>query len=106
MASASLRLWLLHISRKSVVNTSPLNRNSWSFSSHSSASSRLAGTCGTLASSSGGNSYMFLSIGSPGSILLSTPSSPAINSAVKHKYGLAEGSGGRYSMRLVLGFSL
>src|SRR5207245_11133362 len=49
---------------------------------------------------------MFLSIGSPGSILLSTPSSPASNNAVKHKYGLADGSGGRYSIRLAFGLSL
>ncbi len=50
----------------------------------------LPGTCGTLASSDGDSSYMFLSTGSPGSILFNTPSSPAINNAVYARYGFSE----------------
>src|SRR5438477_11617960 len=46
---------------------------------------------------------MSLSNGSPGSILLSTPSRPAITSAANARYGLDEGSGGRNSTRLALG---
>src|SRR4029077_19233632 len=46
---------------------------------------------------------MSLSSGSPGSILLSTPSSPAITIAANARYGLDDGSGGRNSTRLALG---
>src|SRR5436189_4834883 len=42
---------------------------------------------------------MFLSTASPGSILLTIPSMPAISIAEKHRYGLADGSGGRNSSR-------
>src|SRR5437773_4215651 len=48
---------------------------------------------------------MFFSSGLPGSILFLIPSSPAITSAEKHRYGLAEGSGGRNSIRRAFGFS-
>src|ERR1700722_2052743 len=44
-----------------------------------------------------------LSSGWPGSILFSMPSRPAINMAVKPRYGLQLGSGGRNSTRLALG---
>src|ERR671934_1949837 len=43
---------------------------------------------------------MFLSTASPGSILLTIPSMPAISIALKARYGLADGSGGRNSRRL------
>src|SRR5207245_10049184 len=46
---------------------------------------------------------MSLSSGLPGSILFSTPSSPAISIAANARYGLHEGSGGRYSRRLAAG---
>src|SRR5271166_5061923 len=48
---------------------------------------------------------MSLSSGSPGLILLSTPSNPAINIAANARYGLAAGSGGRNSTRLALGLA-
>src|SRR6476646_6436722 len=46
---------------------------------------------------------MSLSRGWPGSILFSTPSSPAINMAANPRYGLQLGSGGRNSTRLAFG---
>src|SRR5712692_11625640 len=46
---------------------------------------------------------MSLSSGWPGSILFSTPSSPAIIIAANPMYGLQLGSGGRNSTRLALG---
>src|SRR5437667_5314065 len=46
---------------------------------------------------------MSLSSGWPGSILFSTPSSPAISMAENAKYGLQLGSGGRNSTRLAFG---
>src|SRR5207302_9061839 len=46
---------------------------------------------------------MSLSSGWPGSILFSTPSSPAINMAANPRYGLQLGSGGRNSTRLAFG---
>jgi len=42
-------------------------------------------------------------MGSRGSIRLRMPSIPAMRTAEKHRYGLEEGSGTRYSMRLALG---
>src|SRR5437762_10010673 len=42
---------------------------------------------------------MSLSSGSPGWILLSTPSRPAMSMAENARYGLAAGSGGRNSTR-------
>src|SRR6266566_2625633 len=48
---------------------------------------------------------MSLSSGSPGSILPATPSRPAISMAANAMYGLAAGSGGRYSTRLALGLA-
>ena len=47
---------------------------------------------------------MFLSSGSPGSILFSMPSSPAISIAAKARYGLQVGSGKRTSMRFAFGW--
>src|ERR1041385_8073711 len=46
---------------------------------------------------------MSLSSGWPGSILFSTPSSPAISMAANAMYGLQLGSGGRNSTRLAFG---
>src|SRR6185437_11889808 len=46
-----------------------------------------------------------LSSGCPGSILFSTPSSPAISIAENARYGLHEGSGGRNSMRFDFGLA-
>src|SRR5215475_350251 len=46
---------------------------------------------------------MFLSSGSPGSILFSIPSRPAISIAAKARYGLQVGSGKRTSMRFAFG---
>src|SRR5437588_13078255 len=43
---------------------------------------------------------MFLSTASPGSVLLTIPSMPAISMALKARYGLADGSGQRNSRRL------
>src|SRR5713226_1552467 len=54
---------------------------------------------------SSGNSYRSTSIGSPGSILRRIPSSPAISMAANARYGLADGSGGRYSTRFVRGLA-
>ena len=56
-----------------------------------------------LAASSGGRSYRFLSIASPGSILFRIPSRPAINIAENAKYGFAIQSGKRTSMWAALG---
>ena len=47
---------------------------------------------------------MSLSIGAAGSILFLMPSRPASSSAEKARYGLADGSGQRNSMRLAFGF--
>ena len=49
----------------------------------SNAPASESGTLGTLASSSGGSSYRFLSSGSPGSIRFWIPSKPANSSAAK-----------------------
>src|SRR5512138_478738 len=46
---------------------------------------------------------MFLSSGSPGSILFCTPSRPAISSAANARYGFAVGSGKRTSTRRAFG---
>src|SRR6476646_5207147 len=46
---------------------------------------------------------MSLSSGWPGSILFSTPSSPAMSMAANARYGLQLGSGGRNSTRLAFG---
>src|ERR1700682_507978 len=46
---------------------------------------------------------MSLSSDSPGSVLLRTPSRPAIIMAANARYGLQLGSGGRNSTRLALG---
>src|ERR1700688_528108 len=48
---------------------------------------------------------MSLSNGCPGSILLITPSRPAIIIAAKARYGFALGSGGRNSTRLAFGLA-
>src|SRR5437016_14285623 len=105
MASTSaFLLYSNQVSITSLVNTSPLNRNSWSFSKASSAWSNDPGMDFTLAASSGSNSYKSLSMGLGGSILFRTPSSPAISIAGKAKYGLQLGSGVRNSSRLA--FSL
>src|SRR5579864_5155206 len=48
---------------------------------------------------------MSLSSGSPGSILLSTPSRPAISIAANARYGLHDGSGGRNSTRFAFGLA-
>ena len=44
-----------------------------------------------------------MSIGSAGSILFLMPSRPAISIAEKARYGLADGSGTRNSIRLAFG---
>ena len=46
---------------------------------------------------------MFFSRGSPGSILFSIPSIPAIAMAEKARYGLQDGSGKRTSTRFAFG---
>ena len=46
---------------------------------------------------------MSLSIGSLGSVLFWMPSRPASSSAENARYGLADGSGQRNSIRLALG---
>src|SRR5262245_42034647 len=46
---------------------------------------------------------MFLSSGSPGSILFSIPSRPAMSMAANARYGLQVGSGKRTSMRFAFG---
>src|SRR5574341_1695165 len=48
---------------------------------------------------------MSLSSGSPGLILFSMPSSPAIIMAANARYGLHDGSGGRNSSRFALGLA-
>src|SRR4029077_16925370 len=48
---------------------------------------------------------MSLSSDSPGSILLATPSRPAISMAANAMYGLAAGSGGRNSTRFAFGLA-
>src|SRR6266702_4431534 len=48
---------------------------------------------------------MFRSSGSPGSVLFSIPSRPAISIAAKARYALADGSGQRNSTRLAFGES-
>src|SRR5258705_6681260 len=48
---------------------------------------------------------MFRSSGSPGSVLFSMPSSPAISMAAKARYALADGSGQRNSTRRAFGES-
>ena len=53
----------------------------------------------------GGRSYRFLSMASPGWILLMIPSRPAIRWAAKARYGLAAGSRKRTSMRRAFGLS-
>ena len=50
------------------------------------------------------NRYTRCAVASPGWILFSTPSRPAISSALKARYGLAVGSGKRASMRRPFGF--
>src|SRR5437763_17142451 len=89
------------------VKTSPRRRYSWSDSRASRTSGRLPGVlwifgppdeplCSSI-------SYRSTSTGSGGSILLITPSRPAINIAEKARYGLHDGSGARNSSRLALG---
>ena len=46
-----------------------------------------------------------MSIGAGGSILLITPSSPAMRQAENERYGLHDGSGARNSRRLASGLS-
>ena len=85
------------------MNTPPCVKNSKSTANASNASLNELATAGISFNSSGGKSYKFLSIASPGWILLMTPSRPAINSAAKHKYGFASGSGKRASTRVAFG---
>src|SRR3954469_21675335 len=87
------------------VNTPPLVRNERPLSRYSSAWSRLWQTVGIFASSSGGRRYRSLVAASPGGILFSTPSRPAISIAAKPRYGLHVGSGKRTSMRRPLGLA-
>src|SRR5512134_3849396 len=87
------------------VNTPPLVRKPRPLSRYSSAWSRLWQTVGIFASSSGGRWYRSFVAASPGWILFSTPSRPAISIAVKPRYGLQVGSGKRTSMRRALGFA-
>src|SRR6185369_12879145 len=68
-----------------------------------SAWSRLWQTVGIFASSSGGRWYRSFVAASPGWILFSTPSRPAISMAEKPRYGLHKGSGKRASMRRPFG---
>ena len=86
------------------VNTPPSSMNSWSDSRALSTSSNDPGTCFTLTASSGGRSYRSLSMGSGGSILFFTPSSPARSIAANARYGLHDGSGERNSRRLAVAF--
>src|SRR6202020_296155 len=69
-----------------------------------STASSEPGTVAMAAASSGGSSYRSLSTGSGGSILFLMPSMPAISIAEKARYGLADGSGTRNSIRLAFGF--
>src|SRR3979411_337373 len=84
-------------------NTPPLVRNSRSLFIWSIAISSEEHTFCTFFACAGGRSYRFLSMGSPGWILFCTPSSPAISSAAKQRYGLVVGSGNRTSTRRPLG---
>src|ERR671919_508167 len=92
-STSAFLLYSNQVSITSLVNTSPLSKNSWSFSRASKASSKEPGIDFTLAASSGSSSYKFLSIGLGGSVLLRIPSKPAISIAGKAKYGLQLGSG-------------
>src|SRR6478735_10738267 len=85
------------------VKTPPLVRNARSLSRYSSAWSRLWQTVGISLSSSGGRWYRSLLAASPGWILFSTPSRPAISMAEKPRYGLHVGSGKRTSTRRPFG---
>src|SRR3954463_10445533 len=85
------------------VNTPPLVRNERPLSRYSSAWSRLWHTVGIFASSSGGRWYRSFVAASPGWILFSTPSRPAISMAAKPRDGLHVGSGKRTSMRRPFG---
>src|SRR6476620_7463711 len=99
------RLNEIHVSMRSLVNTPPSVRYSWSFSRLSITVDSEVGACGMLLASSGGNSYRSLSMGSPGSILFLIPSRPAIIIAANARYGLPELSGQRNSRRLAFAFS-
>src|ERR1700677_5184824 len=68
-----------------------------------STASSEPGPVGPSAASSGGSSYRSLSRGSGGSVLFLMPSMPAISIAEKARYGLADGSGTRNSIRLAFG---
>src|ERR1700677_3078463 len=69
-----------------------------------STASSEPGPVGPSAASSGGSSYRSLSRGAGGSILFLMPSRPTISIAENARYGLADGSGTRNSMRLAFGF--
>src|ERR1700683_5175905 len=88
---------------RSGVNTPPSVRQAWSPSRGSGTAWGEPGTVGMEAASSGGSSYRSLSTGSGGSILFLMPSMPAISIAAKARYGLADGSGTRNSIRLAFG---
>src|SRR3954463_2526474 len=87
------------------VNTPPLVRNERPLSRYSSAWSRLWHTVGIFASSSGGRWYRSFVAASPGWILFSTPSRPAISMAAKARYGFISGARERHSMRRPFGFA-
>src|ERR1700733_11595639 len=88
---------------RSSVKTPPSVRKAWSSSRLLSTASSEPGTVGMAAASSGGSSYRSLSTGSGGSILFLMPSVPALRIAEKARYGLADGSGTRNSIRLAFG---
>src|SRR5207253_693904 len=87
----------------------PRVRNSWSASSAARTSGRLPGVLWIFGPSSvplcANNSYRSSSIGLGGSILLITPSRPAISMAENARYGLHDGSGARNSRRRALGLA-
>src|SRR4030095_6853913 len=99
-STSFFRLYSIHVSMTSGVNTSPLRSQSWLFSRLSSTMLRSPGSCLIFFASAGGSSYRSLSTGLPGSILLAMPSRPAIRHAENERYGLQVGSGVRNSMRL------
>src|SRR5437868_15439297 len=85
------------------VNTSPSSRKAWSFSSAVRTSPSEPGVFLIPFLASPSSSYRSASIGDGGSILFLIPSSPAISSAEKARYGLHDGSGARNSMRFDFG---
>src|SRR6202022_2221376 len=93
------------VSIRSVVKTPPRVRYSLSISSASSTSVSEPGVLFTWRFISGSSSYRSSSIGLGGSILLMTPSRPAMRQAAKERYGLQDGSGVRNSRRFALGSS-